>query len=272
MKINKIFSLILSNYKKYGMLNTIKYVSLGSIKRLKLKILKLCNINIFTSKYGFQMKLDWNDVNSEWMYYDQYGNTEHAKFLMNYNKPFNLIDIGANYGYYSLLSISNQYCKKVICFEPVNTIFKNLNENFLINNFDKKKFALHNFAISKKSGNDYIFFNPKHSGASSLNYRNNNHIKKIEVNLINHVQLNQIISKVKNIIIKIDVEGHEEIVINEIFKCAFSDNIDVIIYECNDDWSNEKKINDLLKKQNFKYFKKFFNGSYSDIIASKKTI
>ena len=92
-----------------------------------------------------------------------------------------------------------------------------------------------------KKWNDYIFFNIKHSGASSLNYRNNNHIKKIEVNLINHVQLNQIISKVKNIIIKIDVEGHEEIVINEIFKCAFSDNIDVIIYECNDDWSDEKK-------------------------------
>lgn len=270
MKFNQIYNLILSNYKRNGILDTLKYIILGVIKRLKLKILKLFKINTFTSNNGFKMKLDWNDVNSEWLYHDEYANTEHAKFLMKYNKPFTLIDIGANYGYYSLLSLRNEYCKKVICFEPVYKIFKNLSENFFINDFDKKKYSLHNFAISKKIGNDYIYFNPKHSGASSLNYKSINNIEKIEVSLINHTQLNEIVSKIKNIIIKIDVEGHEEIVIKEIFKCAFSDEIDIIIYECNDNWSDEKKINKLLKEQNFKYFKKFFNGSYSDIIASKK--
>ena len=156
-----------------------------------------------------------------------------------------------------MLSLRNEYCKKVICFEPVYKIFKNLSENFFINDFDKKNYSLHNFAISKKIGNDYIYFNPKHSGASSLNYKSINNIEKIEVSLINHTQLNDIVSKIKNIIIKIDVEGHEEIVIKEIFKCAFSDEIDIIIYECNDNWSDEKKINKLLKNKILNILKNF---------------
>ena len=40
----------------------------------------------------------------DYYFYELFGN----------RKEVTIIDIGANYGYYSLLSISNQYCKKVI--------------------------------------------------------------------------------------------------------------------------------------------------------------
>ena len=53
------------------------------------------------------------------------------KKILRTNDVF--LDIGANIGYFSLLAATNSPSSKVISFEPVNELFKKLNENISIN-------------------------------------------------------------------------------------------------------------------------------------------
>src|SRR5687768_15349578 len=44
------------------------------------------------------------------------------------------LDIGANIGYFSLLAANNEPTSKIISFEPVKKLFRDLEENISINN------------------------------------------------------------------------------------------------------------------------------------------
>lgn len=134
--------------------------------------------------------------------------------IMNDNKndAAIIVDVGANIGYYSLLSASNGY--EVHAFEPDNNNYTKFTDSISINNFNK--IHLHNRAVSNKS-NERLFLNRvpgpivNHGCLSLIDMNINN---KSEENVCLTVKLDDIIQADKEILIlKIDVEGFEPEVI-----------------------------------------------------------
>lgn len=95
-----------------------------------------------------------------------------------------------------------------------------------------------------------------------------NFSETLRINTINAKELNTLINTNNlPIIIKIDVEGHEPIVIKELISSKISNNIKEIFYEIDEAWVNPIEIEKNLRQVGFKIFKKIGSGSHYDILA-----
>lgn len=143
-------------------------------------------------------------------------------FIKNLKENDIFYDIGANYGFYTYLAL--EFCKEVHLFEPIPFVFDNLKNNLK----DYQNVFLNNIALSDKKGKIDLFIPESNSiistaGSSIVQETTKAHSyqfkKKIEVEadtLENYFKSHNLPN-----IIKIDVEGAEEIVINgglEFFK------------------------------------------------------
>ena len=261
----------ISFYINKGFLNTLSKIFYECKNLLNKRFCILINKKILKTKYGFYMHQNWNDVNFEWILYGKYPKI-YLKYIQEIKSPFLFVDIGANLGMFSLSAAQNKFCEKVIAFEPVLQTFEELKKNTIINNFENK-ITLKNYGIADINGVMSISYDENHSGLSSLKYTPNKSSVFQEVKVLNAIELNKVISKSYKIIVKIDVEGYEEIVIKELIKCNFFEQIDTILYECHDKWTNRKKINNILKKNGFSKFedihKEDNKGNLYDVFASK---
>jgi len=155
-------------------------------------------------------------------------------------------DIGSNSGTISL-PFADEKGLKIICFEPLEYSFQKLINNYKLNNvYEKHKF--HKIALSDKIGDSYINFSNvlANIGTASLNTEwNSNDFKSREK--IKLEKLDNLYNfKNKNIFIKIDVEGHEDKLIDGSIKIL--KNNKVLMYL---ETRNESLL-DNLKKMNFK--------------------
>ena len=165
-----------------------------------------------------------------------YGNF-YSKYLNNQNFFFHFIDVGANIGIYSLIASKNNNCIKIDAFEPNPLIYKNLKKNLSHLNYATSN----QVAITNKSEVINFYINPKSSGSSQIN----NSTSNLKINAINGASLKKIISSNEIVNIKIDVEGHELIVLEEIINIIDLKKINSIYIEI----ANDKKIlNNYIKK------------------------
>ena len=80
---------------------------------------------------------------------------------------FDVIDIGANAGWYSLAIASIFPNSRIYSFEPVPDTFERLSRNILLNSYHDRIIA-NNFAIHEYAGSSDFFFSPSLSGNSSF--------------------------------------------------------------------------------------------------------
>jgi FkbM family methyltransferase len=144
-----------------------------------------------------------------------------------------VLDIGANLGYFTLLS---KKAKKIICIEPLKEILPILKKNINKNKIDKKCTVL-NFAVGEKEEElllevrDELNFSKIVSKESNKTYK------------IKSQPLKYFCKKYKANMVKMDVEGYEyEILLNNIPK-----EINKINLEFHTFLLNDKKIKELLK-------------------------
>ena len=167
-------------------------------------------------------------------------------------------DIGSNSGTISL-PFANEKDLKIICFEPLEYSYKKLIRNYKLNNvFEKHEF--YKIALSDKTGESYIHFSNVDSNiaTASLNpeYKYNNPLvqetKLIPVNDKEKIILEKLDNlyefKNKNIFIKIDVEGHEDKLIDGSLKILKDNQVLMYLETINGN------LLDNLKKMNFKVF------------------
>jgi FkbM family methyltransferase len=130
-------------------------------------------------------------------------------FLFSKNSE-NIIDIGANIGWYSLNFNSLARVKTIHAFEPIPKTFNYLLKHIELN--DAKKIIPNNLALSESNGEVEFLWHDGELGASSMvNIRELDNIKNIKCNTM---KLDDYVEQKKiNVdFIKIDVEGSELLV------------------------------------------------------------
>tara|TARA_Y100001958_G_scaffold133414_1_gene103518 strand:+ start:331 stop:1221 length:891 start_codon:yes stop_codon:yes gene_type:complete len=130
------------------------------------------------------------------------------------NRGFNFIDMGANIGYHTLLAASNSLKsnkgRNIFAIEPDVELFDILKKNGKKNNFNNITFI--NKAFGEKLSSKYlnIPLTPNKGRTSLLPIpKSKKSSKKVEIDTIDNVFLNEIKYFNNSYIIKIDVEGYE---------------------------------------------------------------
>ena len=147
--------------------------------------------------------------------------------------------------------------------------FKSLKKNIKLNNF--RRIIAIKAAISSENENRYISFDKFHTGTSSLDFKKDNKNKLIKIKAINFRYLNRLIKLNYKLIIKIDVEGHELIVLKQIIKSNLIKEVDYIFVEINFKKNNFKEIRKILNKLKFiQVYKSKKIKNHSDFLFKKR--
>ena len=231
---------------------------------IKYLIFKILNIKTIRSAYNLTLFKNYSDTTFKFYVVGKYG-YEYWNRIKNIKYPFLFIDIGSNQGLYAIGSSQNKNCIQSYAFEPIKKTFDLLLKNIDLNYVNNCQ--AYNLGISNKSGYFNMSYDPKHSGAAHINNKEKKHFNNVEI--IDNQRLSKIINLNYPIHIKIDVEGHEEIVINEIFKSNFSNNIKELYFEVDERWTNYENIEFILNKNGFYNLKKFNNKIHYDVLATK---
>ena len=222
------------------------------------------------SAYGVKLSPIWNDKTFKYTILGLYGNF-YKQILEGISEPFVFVDIGANQGLYSIIAGKNKNNLKSYLIEPQEEMIYILKKNLKLNNI--RNYEVLPVAISNTNSKVKLTNFKNHSGKSTLlsvNETDNENISSHQVQAINSQGLERLFKMRINYIIKIDVEGHEETVIKELIKVKNFNNVYSIFYEVNIDWCNPVKIEQMLRKVGYCYFKKIGKDNFHyDILASK---
>ena len=139
------------------------------------------------------------------------------------------IDIGCNYGAYSIPVSKNDKNLKVYCFDPSRKSLERLNENINLNNLENIKYFKLGIGERKKS----VFFddnlnNYKNSGSYQINDKNIGY--KINIDSIDNLIESNEIQPQENIFIKMDIEGYEFFALKGLVKTIKKYNV-MIFFE-----------------------------------------
>jgi len=193
------------------------------------------------------------------------------KHLIEYPKPFIFLDIGANQGLYSIGSQKNPRVLATFSVEPVKITNDFLKKNIAINGLsDKVKIG--QFAISSSNDIVNITVMKDHSGASTLRSVDSQTISGIQESIacINRTGLSEFVGYTNvEVLVKIDVEGLEEVVIEEVLNSKFGPKVAEIYFEVDENWINLQGTLDKLFKEGFIEFQKIGQGHHYDILAAR---
>ena len=144
---------------------------------------------------------------------------KNVELILNQIKNDNtvFIDIGCNYGAYSIPIAKIKNKINVYCFDPSEKALNQLKENIKLNDIQNIKHFKIGIGEKKRTAffNDEIK-NYKNSGSYEIN--NKNLGSKILINSIDYLIENKEIIPKKNIIIKMDVEGYEFMALQGLIK------------------------------------------------------
>ena len=187
--------------------------------------------NSTLSIYGPTLSNRWHDTTFRFCISGYYGRY-FSDFLSELNFPFSFIDVGANIGLYSLVAADNPHCKNCWAFEPNPPVFESLRANINLNKATNIK--AYNLAISENSGQLHFAASEAHTGIGKLTDKQDE--ASIEVQCANSAIFDEIaaVDRVPKVV-KIDVEGHEPIVIGELVKSSMWGDIRYLYFEANEE-------------------------------------
>ena len=190
-----------------------------------------------------------------WSYYFKNYEKNVTDFIKKkLKKDSNVVDVGANLGFYSILFSTIASKGKIYAFEPENKNYKKILKNIKINNL--KNIKLYNVGLSNFKSNRKLILTSKINDGGHFIETNSN-FKKYNYQKIKTDKLDNIITTKKKFeIIKIDVEGHELEVLEGMKETLKKTKF--IIIETGNQYH---EINSFLVKNKFKNIHKFQKDS-----------
>lgn len=177
--------------------------------------------------------------------------TDLVKYLLKPGALF--VDIGAYYGYYSLLAYQSQEDVKVIAFEPAKENFDILKMNLKHNK--AKNFEIYNLAASNREG-IYPFNFTEASDCAGFHKHYLTSVREI-IN-VSTITGDKVLNGRAASFIKIDVEGHEIAVLEGLGKSLKNKDVTLLI-EFNPtlheiEGHKPEELLDFIKDQGFSIF------------------
>lgn len=138
----------------------------------------------------------------------EFEKVETALWIEYAKKSNRILDIGSNFGYYSLLASDVNPRSKILAFEPSPAMFQRLSYNLNLNKYSNV--VPLNLGVSNEKGMfDFFVADSKHSGMSGLSMPDGVGGQKIKVEI---ETIDQVLADQGGFLpelIKIDVEGNE---------------------------------------------------------------
>lgn len=218
------------------------------------------------TRYGIYMRPRWADATFHFCALGRYG-TALSDFLDSQTEDFTFIDIGANQGLFSLIAARNTACKRVHAFEPVKASYQYLLDNIALNGTDK--ILPHNVAIAARNGTLAIGIKHGHSGAATLRADTSALYARESIHTVNAGPLTTLLKSALPYIVKVDVEGHEQTVLEQLALAGILAQTHAVFYEVNEKWSHPRHLEALLRQWGFNHFQPCGSGKRYDILASR---
>ncbi|MEM7259594.1 MAG: FkbM family methyltransferase [Pseudomonadota bacterium] len=239
--------------------------------KIKARYHQLVRTPVIPSRYGVNMVANWPDTTFRFCIDAAYGFELHD-LLMVQQAPFIFLDIGANQGLYSLIAGKNKACMAGVAFEPMPQTFELLQSNLAANRFDN--ITAVNAAISDNTGTATLSINPKHTGGASLHQSGNKNTTQLNIETIDHQRVNELVPPTHPIVAKVDVEGHEQTVFEQLAQCDFADRLSLIHYEVDEKWLDPKALQNTLENIGFRHFQRIDSQRthHYDIVASREQV
>lgn len=196
---------------------------------------------------------------------------------------YSVIDFGMNRGYASLYFAEQHWCNNIISVEMVPNTFKFAKRNFRMNPELAKKITAFNCGLADENGQLPIYSLPHRDGISSMSLEFLSKYAPEEVDRKSYRTEVCTIKKASeftkevahltqdNVILKIDVEGAEYSIINDLINNnpIFFDNIDIIIGELH---LGMKNIDKKLSSLGYDLVEHKQSGETCDVLFIKKNI
>jgi FkbM family methyltransferase len=212
---------------------------------------------VVQSTYGPLLHSKWGDSTFSFCATGAYGRYL-SNFLKSLPYAFSFIDIGANIGLYSLIASSNKFCAKCYALEPNPEVYSYLLANAVLN-------GAHNIqpyclAISDRNGHVGFASDGAHSGTSRIGTDGQITVKAVNYEFIDDVAGADQLEK----IVKIDVEGHEPIVVSELLRSRAWPQIRNLYCEIDEDQIDGCALIETICDAGFKIAHKTTDGINSD--------
>lgn len=190
-----------------------------------------------------------------------------------------LIDIGANIGITSLFFSKFDYIDKIYAFEPIKDTYEQAQHNFSLNKEICKVETIKNIGLGKNNREEIYFFDKNTKGNTGVrgklspSYAEN--INATERNVIicdATMEIEKIlnVTNQKKIIVKMDCEGAEYEILENLSESGMIKNIDVLLLEWHDKGS--EIIENILLSSGFEYFSKKYSIATGMIYAFRKEL
>lgn len=175
-------------------------------------------VEAIPSYYGPLLRVRQGDFTNRSAIFGSYGD-EVAAWVRTLEPDDIFLDIGANTGLFSLIADTCISRGRIFAFEPNPSLFDDLRFNIAING--AARIVPFNIALSGKTGTSSLSYSPQHTGAASLAHGDEGPTDPTEsvediVITMAPADLNAVLEATtdRRVCIKIDVEGHELIVLN----------------------------------------------------------
>ncbi len=188
-----------------------------------------------------------------------------------------LLDIGANIGISSLFFSRLPFVEKIYSFEPVPETYQQAKKNLSLNESINKVVELNNYGLGKNNRSEVFFFNKDMKGNTGVRgllspsyAANSNNLSEVEVSIRD---VSEVLTKIqhdnkgKKIVVKMDCEGAEYEIFENLAKSGVLDNIDVFMIEWHDKGAND--IEQALQKASFNCFSRNLGPNSGMIYAYK---
>ncbi|WP_299354819.1 FkbM family methyltransferase [uncultured Shimia sp.] len=195
--------------------------------------------------YGVELASNWRDGSFRMSVFGGNGSELDDLLKNRLSKPFTFLDVGANQGLFSLVAAKNPACVQALALEPVPDTFELLHRN--VNHAEQSaKIQCIPAAVSSHSGGAEIKIRDGHSGAASMTDRDLGGRDVVSIKTKDAQALDALLDDPSDLVVKIDVEGFEEVVVPELLKLDAAQRITHFYCEIDLGWVDFDKISKAL--------------------------